>query len=114
MEDNAGSPPAESTLPPSAAAPAPPPPPPPPARPPVIAPRPTAPLPAPAPPRRGRGWMVFALVLLVLLGVSLVGNLATLVGSLVHGKGLRYARYGHYGGPRIDEVVLEDKDVAEK
>ncbi|MGA2660744.1 MAG: signal peptide peptidase SppA [Verrucomicrobiota bacterium] len=90
MEENSGSPP----LPPPAAAPPPP----------VISPPPrptTAPL--PAEPRRGRGWMIFALVLLVLLTFSVLWNLLSLIGSLGLGEGARYSR--PYG-PRIEEAVV--------
>jgi protease-4 len=55
--------------------------------------------------------MVFALVLLALLFLSVMCNLAALAGSLAHGRPLRYARAG---GPRIDEVILEDKDSVNK
>ena len=44
-------------------------------RPPVI----VAPV---TPPRRGRGWMIFAIILLVLLGISMLGNFSGLVGNM--------------------------------
>jgi protease-4 len=73
--------------------------------PPVIAPH------APAqPPRRGRGWMVFALILLVLLAVSMLYNFGNLVSGLLHGKGMK--GYSHTAGPRLEEVLREDNDVS--
>jgi protease IV len=80
-----------------------PPPPPPFSPPPVIK-------PAAAPPRRGRGWMIFALVLLVLLGLSVLVNFT----QLLSGLGPMSASHSRYGGPRLDETVLEDNDSANK
>jgi protease-4 len=95
MEENASSPPVQT----------PPPPAPPPLPPPVIMP------PAATPPaRRGRGWMIFALVLLVLLGLSVLGNLSNFVGSFFHTAG----RPMHTTGPRLEEVILEDNDASDK
>ena len=56
--------------------------------------------------------MVFAFVLLVLLFISLLFNLGSFFGNLFHGKGARY--YAHTTGPRIEEVVKEDNDSANK
>ena len=97
MEENSGLPPSApppANAPPPAAAPPPP----------IISPpsRP-APAPPPAPPRRGRGWMVFSIVLLVLLTLSVVWNVASLIGSLGLGES---ARYTHSYGPRIEEAVV--------
>ncbi|MCX6894978.1 MAG: signal peptide peptidase SppA, partial [Verrucomicrobia bacterium] len=71
--------------------------------PPLIAPQ------RPAPPaKKGRGWMVVALILLVLLGVSALLNVSHLASS--------FAKAGHerFGGPRLEEVTLEDNDAKEK
>ena len=78
-------------------------PPPPIAPPPVI----TAPRPAPAT-KKGRGWMVVALVLLVLLGLSALLNLSNFASS--------FTTVGHerLGGPQLDEVTLEDNDASAK
>ena len=54
--------------------------------------------------------MVFALVLLVLLGVSVLYNLANLAGNLLHGK----SASARTVGPRLEEVVKEDNDSANK
>ena len=97
MEENAAPPPV--TPPPVSA------PPPPLTPPPVIVP----PKPAPAP-HRGRGWMVFALIMLVMLGISLLFNLGHFLTGLVPGKVSR----AHTAGPRLDEVVTVDNDASSK
>src|ERR1039457_1984286 len=82
-----------------------PPPPPPLNPPPVIVP------PAQSrPPRRGRGWMVLALVLLVLLGLSVLGNLGQFAGDIVSVKGV----HTRTAGPKLEEAVLEDNDAGNK
>ena len=83
-----------------------PPPPPPPLPPPPV----LAPGPPPRPSRRGRGWMIFAFVLLVLLGLSVLMNLGHLLESMFSIKGVG----AHVAGPRLDEVVLEDNDASSK
>jgi len=74
---------------------------PPPQSPPVIA-------PAAAPkPRRGRGWMIAALLLVILLGFSMLGNLVQFVAhgfSLSHFKNISPREVG----PNLDEAILED------
>src|SRR6266699_3837579 len=101
MDENTPPPP-PFTPPPASAAPPPPPPPP------IIYAQPAAP--APAPPRRGRGWMVFAIVLFILLAVSVLFNIGNLFSrSLVSGK-----RASHIVGPRLEEVVTEDHDAVNK
>src|SRR5690349_4540116 len=84
------------------------PPPPLPPPPPVI-----SPLSAPRPPRRGRGWMVLALVLLVLLAFSTLYNLSNYTSNLLRGRSTR-----HYGtrtaGPKLEEVLTEDNDANNK
>jgi protease-4 len=84
------------------------PPPPPPLGPPPI----IVQAPPPQPPRRGRGWVVFAIILLVLLGISMLYNLANFAGSILHGKGGRIA--GRTVGPRLEEAVIEDNDAVNK
>src|SRR6267143_5853896 len=83
----------------------PPPPPPPPMPPPPV----MAPL-SPPPRRKSRGWMIFALVLVVLLGISVLMNIGHMFESLFTIKGVRT----HTVGPRLDEVVLEDNDASSK
>jgi protease-4 len=82
------------------------PPPPPQGPPPVII------QPTPAAPRRSRGWMVFALILLGLLFISVLFNLGNLASSMMRGKGGHYA--GRTAGPRLEETVLEDNDAVNK
>jgi protease-4 len=62
------------------------------------------------PPRRGRGWMVLALVLLVLLGLSVLGNLGQFAGDIVSVKGI----HTRTAGPKLEEAVLEDNDAGNK
>src|SRR5262249_14660149 len=84
----------------------------PPSPPPQMAPPPLIVPPPPAPPaRRGRGWMVLALVLLVLLGISMLFNAGNFVEGMLHGK---TSRYGRTAGPRLDEVVYEDNEAGNK
>ncbi len=101
MEENA--PPSFTTPdvpPPVAAQPTPPPP-----RPPVI----SAPPPG-KPPKGGRGWMIFAIILLVFLGISFLFNLGSLVRGVTTGSTARI----HTIGPRLEEAILEDNDAASK
>jgi protease IV len=73
--------------------------------PPVIVP------PKPAQPsRRGRGWMVIALIVLVLLGISVLFNLGHFMHGLVPVKVSR----AHTVGPRLEEVVTVDNDASTK
>src|SRR5262245_15225802 len=99
MEEN--SPPPISAPPPAAA---PPPPPPSFAPPPVMSPL------SPKPPRRGRGWMVFAFIVLALLMVSVLFNLSHFASGLPLGK----SKYTRTGGPKLEEVITEDNDAANK
>jgi protease-4 len=80
--------------------------------PPVSPPPPLIVPPAPTPPtKRGRGWMVLALVLLVLLGLSVLFNVSSFMGNLLPGRSTKYARTA---GPRLEEVIFEDNDAANK
>src|SRR5438477_9359345 len=100
MDENAPTPPTDSPSTPPPVTPPPPLPPPPV----IVAPR-------PGPPRRGgRGWMVAALILLVLLIVSGFFNLGHIARLFLSGKGPR----AHSVGPRLEEVVTEDNDASDK
>src|SRR2546426_5724766 len=86
--------------------------------PPMAPPPPLQPLPpvivAPAstpPPRRGRGWMVFAIILMVLLTFSLFGNFSSFMSGLIFSKGGKHTRTV---GPRLEEVITEDNDASDK
>src|SRR5437773_10509460 len=96
----------DTTSPPTFNDPPPPPPPPPPLTPPPV----LAPGPPPRPSRRGRGWMIFAFVLLVLLGFSVLMNLGHMLESMFSIKGVGT----HVAGLKLDEVVFEDNDVLSK
>ena len=66
---------------------------------------------APTPPSRaGRGWMVFAFVLLALLALSALYNLAGFARSMLHGGATRYS--SRTAGPRLEEVITEDNSSA--
>jgi protease-4 len=82
------------------------PPPPPLNRPPPI----ITPLPAPRPAQKGGGWKVFAVILVVLLGLSLLLNLRHAALSVV-GVKLKPARAT---GPRLEEVTVRDDDASDK
>ena len=66
--------------------------------------------PSSRPPRKSRGWMIFAIILLVLLVLSAFSNLQQFTGDLVGVK----VRGAHYAGPRLEEVILKDNDSANK
>ena len=86
----------------------PPPPPPPFTPPPVITP------PPPAKPRRGRGWMIFAIILLVLLGISLFGNLTQFVARMLPFNNGFHPTMARDIGPKLEECVLKNNDARNK
>ena len=97
----------ENNLPPNDSPTTPPSTPPPLNTPPLIAPQ------RPAPPaKKGRGWMVVALILLVLLGVSALLNVSHVVTHFTTSLG--EAGHERSRGPRLEEVTLEDNDAKEK
>jgi protease-4 len=66
---------------------------------------------APAPkPRKSRGWMIVALLLLCLLGISVLFNIGQLFSGL---SNIPTARH-QLGGPRLQEVLIEDNSAASK
>ncbi|MBU6410233.1 MAG: signal peptide peptidase SppA [Verrucomicrobia bacterium] len=74
---------------------------------------------APPPrPRKGRGWMIFAILLLVLLAFSLCGNFVQAIShALQFPRGLAQDfGSGMMGtsGPRLEETVLRNEDSANK
>jgi protease-4 len=82
------------------------PPPPPLNRPPPI----IAPMPVPRPPaKKGGGWKVLAIILVVLLGLSLLLNLRHAARSIAGVK-----MKPNNGGPRLEEVTVRDNDASDK
>ena len=66
--------------------------------------------PPPTPPRKSRGWMIIAIILFLLLAVSVLANLGRMFKSFAHISGTHQKS----GGPRLEEIVLEDNDASEK
>lgn len=79
--------------------------PPPLAPPPVIAPTSGGPT-----KRKGRGWMIAALILLVFLVVSVIANFGLLVGNAMPFQ----ASVSHSGEPRLQEVMVKDNGARNK
>jgi protease-4 len=78
--------------------------------PPVIAP------PPPSKPRRSWGWMIFAIILIVLLAFSLLGNFAQALSHAIGGgfnRGFKTSSARDIG-PKLEECVLEDNDAHNK
>jgi protease IV len=82
--------------------------PPPPPPPPVI----TAP-PLPKP-RRSRGWMIFAIILIVLLLISLFGNFTQFVSRALSFNNGFTGGTSRDIGPNLEECTLKDNDAANK
>jgi len=79
--------------------------------PPIITPQP------PSKPRKSRGWMVFAIILLVLLAFSLFGNLTQFISHALtsgFGRGGFRTSMAREVGPRLEECVLKDNDARKK
>src|SRR5215469_11011837 len=64
------------------------------------------------PSRRGRGWMLIAFILFILLAISMLYNVGNFAGNLLHGRG--GVKYSRTVGPRLEEVIYEDNDAANK
>jgi protease-4 len=85
--------------------------------PPPLPPPPPIITPAPAPkPRRSRGWMIAAIILMLLLAFSLLGNLTQFVASVFPRHGLHTEAFGSTReiGPKLDEYTLENNHSANK
>ncbi len=80
---------------------------PPPPPPPVI----TAP---PTPPRRGRGWMIFAIILLVMLFICLFVIFTLVVSQALSFKGGLGNSLSREVGPSLDECLVKDNDASVK
>lgn len=78
--------------------------------PPVITP------PPPSKPRKSRGWMIMAIILIVLLGFSLFGNLTQFVSHAFTGGLNRNFKNetAREIGPKLDECILQDNDAKSK
>ena len=68
----------------------------------------------PRPQKRGRGWMIFAIVLLILLGLSMLVNFSQFAGNVMHVSSSRSVASARYTGPRLDETIIEDNSAANK
>jgi protease-4 len=82
------------------------PPPPPLNRPPPV----ISPLPAPRPAKKGGGWKVFAIILVVVLVFSLLFNLKHAALAVAGVK----LKSPHSNGPRLEEVTVRDEDASDK
>jgi protease-4 len=68
--------------------------------------------PPPSPrPRKSRGWMIFAFVLLFLLMVSVFFHIGHIFDRVIHIEGLQVHRVA---GPRLEETLLEDNGASAK
>src|SRR5438046_3100585 len=66
----------------------------------------------PRPPKRGKGWMVFSIILLVLLFLCVLVIFSQFAGGAhVSSRSVGGSRVV---GPRLDETVLEDNDASAK
>jgi protease-4 len=68
--------------------------------------------PPPSKPRKSRGWMIVAIILIVLLGFSLLGNFTQFV-SHTFSSGFNRSFKNETArevGPKLDECILEDND----
>ena len=76
--------------------------------PPIIAPPATA-----SRPRKTRGWMITALIVIALLAFSVLINLTQFV---AHGLNLNHLKAGtpRQVGPKLEEAVIEDNDSHDK
>jgi len=68
----------------------------------------------PRPVKRGRGWMVFAIILVVLLALSMLVNLSQFAGSVMRVGSTRSVASTRYAGPRLDETIVEDNGGTSK
>jgi len=58
--------------------------------------------------------MIFAIILLVLLGLSMLVNFSQFAGSVMHVRSGGPVVSARYAGPRLEEAVLEDNSSANK
>jgi protease-4 len=87
-----------------------------PGTPPPLPPPPVIMPPPPAKPRRSWGWIIVSLILIVLLGFSLLGNLVQAVSHAIGGgfeRGFKTSTAREVG-PKLDECILEDNGAHNK
>jgi len=82
--------------------------------PPPVTPPPVITAPTPPKPRRSRGWMIFAIILLVLLFISLFGNLTQFVSRMLSFNNGFKPSMARDIGPKLEECILEDNDARNK
>jgi protease IV len=70
--------------------------------------------PLPQRPRKGRGWMVFAIILIVLLCLSVFINFAQVISGAMHLGGNFQSTADHEAGPQLQEAILKDNDAENK
>src|SRR5208282_2082305 len=76
--------------------------------PPVITP------PPPLKPRKSRGWMIFAIILLVVLMFSLLINFTQFISHMLNFNRNFTTGITHEVGPRLEECLLKDNDAHNK
>ncbi|MGD1088680.1 MAG: signal peptide peptidase SppA [Verrucomicrobiota bacterium] len=82
--------------------------------PPPLTPPPVITPPPPARPRKNRGWMIAAIILIVLLGFSLFGNFTQFVSRAFSFNNGFKSISSREVGPKLDECVLENNDSHNK
>lgn len=82
--------------------------------PPPLTPPPIITPPPPARPRKNRGWMIAAIILIVLLGFSLFGNFTQFVSRAFSFNDGFKSISSREVGPKLDECVLEDNGARNK
>jgi len=85
--------------------------------PPPLTPPPIITPPPAAKPRKSRGWMIFAIILLVLLAFSLLGNFTQFIShafSSGFSRGSFRTSMAREVGPRLEECLLKDNDARSK
>jgi protease-4 len=70
--------------------------------------------PQPHKPRRSRGWMIFAIILLVLLFISLFGNFVQAVVRMIPGGSSFTPTMARDISPKLEECLLKDNDARDK
>ena len=70
--------------------------------------------PPPPQPRRGRGWMVFGIIVLVLLIISLFGNFTQFISRAFTFNNAFGGGISHEAGPVLEEYVIKDNDALNK